>query len=181
MDQNRLPVFGDSIEGLSQAIPGIYGELRRMAAHYFRTERRDHTLQPTALVHETLLRLAGRGAWAWQDQKHFFVVAALTMRRVLIDHARGRQSWRHGGRSLAVPLDEARYVSIDPPDYASIHDALQRLEKINPSLAQIVELHIFGGLSFDEVAAVLHKGESTVRKHWTSAKVWLGKELGDEL
>jgi RNA polymerase sigma factor (TIGR02999 family) len=182
MNESFWPILVDGEEGLaglSQVIPMLYGELRRMAGVYFRGERGERILQPTALVHETLLRLTKPGAGPWKNRAHFFGAAAKAMRRTLIEHARARRSRKRGRGWQAVPLDEARLVPMNVPDYERIDDLLQRLERVDPLLSQIVEFRVFGGLSSAEIAILLHKGESTIRKQWALAKIWLRKELRD--
>ena len=161
----------------AELMQAAYSELRRMAAHFFRRERAGHTLQPTALVHEVFARLAGYGPRRYENQAHFFAVAARQMRQILIDHARRVQAHKRGGRWQRVTLDDVQLVCPRVPDFVVIDEVLRRFEKIDPHLSRIVELRVYGGLSSKEIAAVLEMGESTVRKHWADAKAWLECEL----
>lgn len=154
----------------------VYDDLRRLAGAYMQNERRDHTLQATALVHEAYMRLVDWKNVSWQNRAHFFSVAAEVMRKVLIDHARARQAQKRGGHKLV--LDEAISLpAAQPIDLIALDDALQDLEKIDPRQAKIVELRFFGGLSIEETAYILKISESTVRREWTFAKAWFQREL----
>jgi RNA polymerase sigma-70 factor, ECF subfamily len=136
-------------------------------------ERPEHTLQATELVHEAYLRLVGRQAPDWQDRAHFFAVAAQVMRNLLVDHARARRRDKRGG-GLIFPLDETHALAaVKSEDLLEIEDALKRLSAIDLRQGQIVELRYFGGLSIEEVAAVLHISECTVKREWRMAKAWL--------
>lgn len=157
----------------------VYDELRRMARGYLAGERRDHTLQPTALVHETYLRLVDHKAMAWEDRRHFFAIAATTMRRILVDHARCQRRDKRGGDRPKVSLDAVGELAA--PDRAAevvaIDEALERLAIEDRLKASVVELRFFAGLTNDETAAVLGLSEPTVRRHWRTAKLWLYREL----
>ena len=152
----------------------VYEELRRRAAAYLRRERVDHTLQPTALVHEAYLRLIGQERVVWQNRAHFFAVAAQMMRRILVDHARGHGRRKRSGAALRVTLDE-RIANAEPPacDLLQIDQALAELAAIDPRQSQIVELRYFGGLTESEVAEVLGLSRSTVTREWHTARAWL--------
>jgi RNA polymerase sigma-70 factor, ECF subfamily len=161
-------------------VPLIYGELRRMAAQQFRHEKPGHTLGPTALVHETYLRLFQADAGPWSNRAHFFGSAARAMRRVMIEHARARDAQKRGGGFEKVELDEGRvWVIEDPAAWLAVDQALDALEQRNKRQATIVELRVFGGLHSEEIANELGMGESTVRHEWSKAKKWLAKELCD--
>ncbi len=161
------------------AISHLYGELRRLAGHYLTGERTGHTLEPTALVHEAFLRLAGQRGTAWESRSHFVAIAATSMRRVLVDHARARHRAKRGGFQVAVPLDQAEAVAAAGFQAAvEIDRALERLAALDPEKAKLVELRVFAGLSLDETAAALGCSAATVTRHWRLARAWLLCELG---
>jgi len=165
-------------EALDRLLPQIYAELRRLAASYLWRERRDHTLQATALVHEAFLKLVDQRAVRWQSRAHFFGIAAQAMRRILVDHARARSAAKRGDGERPVSLDEAAVIGAMPDaDVIALHDALTRLETIDPQQSRIVELRFFGGLTMEETAEVLHISPATVGRDWTVAKAWLYAEL----
>ena len=163
---------------LDELMPLVYDELRRLASHYMRGERSGHTLQTSALVNEAYLRLTGHEEIQWQDRVHFFAVAAQTMRRVLVDHARRRGNRKRGGDALKVTLDEALIVSDErAAEVIALDDALARLAELAPRKSQLVELRFFGGLSIEEAAEVLGVSPGTVMRDWTFTKAWLRKEI----
>jgi RNA polymerase sigma factor (TIGR02999 family) len=160
-------------------LPIVYGELRRIAARRLRRERAGHTLQPTALVHETYLRLIDQRNVDWQSRAHIFSVAAHVMRRVLVDHARRHARQKRGDGTQLLRLEDV--VDVIPSVEISVlalDHALQRLEQLDRGLAQIVELRAFGGLTIDEAAHVMKVSPATVKRHWRTAKAWLARELG---
>jgi RNA polymerase sigma factor (TIGR02999 family) len=161
-----------------QLMPLVYAELRRRAAAYLRRERVDHTLQPTALVHEAYLRLIGQERVAWQNRAHFFSIAAQMMRRILVDHARERGRGKRLGAAMRVMLNE-RLASVDPPDceLLLLDQALDELAAVDPRQARLVELRYFGGLTEREVADVLTVSRSTVTREWLIAKGWLYRRI----
>jgi RNA polymerase sigma factor (TIGR02999 family) len=163
---------------LGQLVPLVYAELRHIAARQLARERPGHTLQPTALVHEVYLRLVDQRKTAWQDRAHFFGVAAQIMRRILVDHARRQNAAKRGDGISCVSIDDALEVpaSNDIP-ILSLDRALDRLQQLDPSLAMIVELRAFGGLTVDEAAHVLKISPSTAKRDWRTAKAWLTREL----
>ena len=153
----------------------VYAELRRRAAAYLRREPADHTLQPTALIHEAYLRLIDQDRVVWQNRAHFFAVAAQMMRRILVDHARGHGRRKRSGAALRVTLDE-RIAAVDPhsgDNLLQIDQALAELMALDPRQGQIVELRYFGGLTETEVAAVLGLSRTTVTREWQTARAWL--------
>jgi RNA polymerase sigma-70 factor, ECF subfamily len=156
----------------------VYGELRRLAGAYMRRERSDHTLQPTALVHEAYLKLVEQRSVDWQSRAHFFGIAAQMMRRILIDHARGHLRDKRGGGAIPVPLDEALVFA---PEQASelvrLDESLERLAKIDPRQGKIVELRFFGGLTVEQTAEVMGISPKTVKRDWSMAKAWLHGDL----
>jgi len=165
-------------DDFSELIRLVYSDLRRMAAQHFRHERPGHTLQPTALVHELYVRLFAQRPKTFRGRAHFFGVASRAMREVLVEQARRRGAQKRGGGQLRVSLEDLQIACPEPPDYAAIDAALTQLTSLDARLADIVEFRVFGGLSTSEIAAVLHMGKSTVRKHWALARAWLERELG---
>jgi RNA polymerase sigma factor (TIGR02999 family) len=159
-----------------ELLPLVYGELRRLADAYLRRERADHTLQPTALVHEAYLRLTGIRAANFNNRTHFYGAAATAMRRVLVDHARGRRALKRGEPPLR--LDAAMDVGIDMRlDLVSLDEALEQLARVAPRPAKVVELRFFGGLSVEETASVLSVAPATVKRQWAFARAWLHRAL----
>lgn len=163
---------------MDQLLPLVYDELHTIAARYFGRERRDHTLQPTALVNEAYLRLVDQQQAHWQNRLHFLGVAAIMMRRILVDHARSRQAVKRGQESHKVPLDDAMLVSEQRSvEMIAIDEALDRLAAMDPQQARLVELRFFGGLSVEETAEILRVSPATVKRHWNSARAWLHNEI----
>jgi RNA polymerase sigma-70 factor, ECF subfamily len=161
----------------------VYKELRRIAAVYLGREERNHTLQPTALVHEAYLRLTRMEVQDWQSRSHFFAVAAKLMRNVLVDHARANQSIKRGHAFTIVGLDEALCtIPSKPSEVLALDEALDRLANLDPRQSRIVELRFFSGLNEEEIGHILGISARTVKRDWRSAKAWLYKELhGDDL
>lgn len=159
------------------ALERTYRELRLLAAHYLRMERPDHTLQPTALVHEIYLRLADKRI-QWNDRKHFFVVVAGQMRRILVDHARGHQAEKRGAGAARVPLHEADRAELPrDEDVLAMDQALEVLKELEPRAASVVELRYFGGFSESEAADILEISAATLKRDWDFARAWLLKQL----
>jgi RNA polymerase sigma factor (TIGR02999 family) len=157
-------------------LPLVYAELRSLAAKLLRNERPDHTLQPTALVHEAYLRLVDQRVDTWQNKAHFLAIAATAMRRILIDHARRRRAAKRGG--ARVTLDDDVAAETGPSlDLLELDDALARLSALDARQGQVVELRFFGGLGVEETAAVLGVAPATVKRDWTIARAWLHREL----
>jgi len=164
---------------LDRCVPLIYGELRRIVARQLRAERGSHTLQPTALVHEAYMRLVDQSRVGWQSRTHFLSVAAIAMRRVLLDHARRHARAKRGGRIRKVTLaDEIVAASMFDVDVVALHDALERLTAADERQSRIVELRYFGGLSTAEIAETLEISERSVARELAHAKAWLRRELG---
>lgn len=161
-------------KALDSLISLIYGELRRLAASHLKRERADHTLQATALVHEAFLRLGGQRQFDWRNRAHFFAIAATMMRRILVDHARGREAAKRGG-SGEISLQGCADIAIDgrPPELVALDGALDALAKIDPEQVRLVELRYFGGLTTEETALVLGVSSRTVKRRWQTAKLWL--------
>jgi RNA polymerase sigma factor (TIGR02999 family) len=165
-------------DALDQLVPKIYAELRRLASSYLRRERPDHTLQPTALVHEAFLKLVDQRAVKWQSRAHFFGIAAQAMRRILVDHARAHAAGKRGDGARHVSLDNALLLTDIPSiDILALEEALTRLAGLDPQQSRVVELRFFGGLTMEETAEVLQVSTATVGREWTMAKSWLFAEL----
>jgi RNA polymerase sigma factor (TIGR02999 family) len=158
-------------------MPVVYGELRRLAHHYMRGERADHTLQTTALVNEAYLRLVGVDRMHWRDRAHFFAMAATLMRRVLVDHARQRARDKRGGGISVTSLDEHAIAAQPAVDVIALDEALARLASLDAQQERIVELRFFAGLTLEETAEALGISPATVKREWASAKAWLFHEL----
>jgi RNA polymerase sigma-70 factor, ECF subfamily len=164
-------------DAVNQLVPLLYAELRRLAASYLRRERSDHTLQPTALVHEAYLKLVDQDV-QWQNRNHFFGVAAQVMRRILVDHARGHQAAKRGGAVPKLSLDQAIIYSPERSgELLALDEILQRLAQLEAQQARIVELRVFGGLTVEQAAQVLGISPATVKRDWSLAKAWLAREL----
>jgi RNA polymerase sigma-70 factor (ECF subfamily) len=158
-------------------LEAVYPELRKIAAAYMQRESAGHTLQPTALLHEAYLKLAGAAA-DWKDRGHFFALSAIAMRQILVDHARGKQSQKRGSGIAPVPLDQAFvYRDEDPELLVSLDIALQKLAETDRRKARILELRHFGGLSIDEVAEATGVSVATVGRELRFAEAWLKREL----
>lgn len=157
----------------------LYPELRRIAAAFLAKERADHTLQPTALVHEVFIRLP-KGAISYQDSAHFFSLAARVMRRILVDHARSTLTQRRGRGKKVELKDEFIYEASHPEDMLALDAALDRLEGLQPRQARVVEMRFFGGLNEEQIAQVLEVNSRTVKRDWKVAKLWLYAELSPE-
>jgi RNA polymerase sigma factor (TIGR02999 family) len=163
-----------------QLVPIVYQELRRLAHHYMRGERADHTLQATALVNEVYLRMAGIDALQWRDRAHFFAMAATLMRRVLVDYARQRGRGKRGGGVSVTSLDDNLVGPQSSVDIVALDQALERLTAADPQQGRIVELRFFAGLSVEETAEALAISPATVKRDWATAKLWLFHALGTE-
>ncbi|HWC73309.1 MAG TPA: sigma-70 family RNA polymerase sigma factor [Gemmatimonadales bacterium] len=165
-------------EARKRLIPLVYRELRRLAARSLRSERPDHTLQPTALVHEAYQKLADAGGIRWKDRAHFFAVTAGIMRRILVDHARKRAALRRGGKIEKVPIEEPGAAgSMPDADVIAVDEALSELVKLDPRQARIVELRFFAGLNTEEAAEAMGVSRATVQRDWTVARAWLRHRL----
>ena len=163
---------------LTELTPLVYEELRRLAHHFMDGQRPDHTLQTTALVDEAYLRLAAQASPSWQNRAHFFAVAARAMRQILVNYAKSSRAQKRGGGALKVELDEAAIVSPEQSQaIVDLHEALERLGKLDSRKARVVELKYFGGLDHDEIAEVMKISTVTVRRDWVFAKAWLYDEL----
>lgn len=170
------------LSAANELLPLVYAELRRLAEHRMQREVPGQTLQPTALVHEAYLRLVGETDIAWDGRGHFFAAAAEAMRRILIESARRRKSAKRGGDRARFAVSETDAV-VEPgrlDDLLDLDEALKKLEKEDPKLAEIVELRYFAGLKIDEIAEVLDVSPRTVRRNWVFVRAWFGRELGIE-
>ena len=172
-------VSGGNREAPARLMPLVYDELRRLADHYLRRERPDHTLQPTALVHEAYLKLIDQTRVDWQNRAHFFGVAAQLMRRILVDHARRHQASKRGGFRQKLTLDEAvDYSQTRDIDLVRLDEALTALAQFDARQSRVVELRFFGGLTIEETAEALSVSPATVKVDWSMAKAWLRREIG---
>ena len=184
-DQNPPPApRSEAVRNKAEALlPMVYDELRRIAADYLRQDRPDHTLQPTALVHEAFLKIARHPNPNWRDESHFRAVAAMAMRQILVDHARGRNAGKRGGDRLRVTLSHAGLDAATGDDdglafdVLALDDAMRELEEIDLRRARVVELHFFGGLTFRDAASVLAIAPKTAESDWYFARAWLRKRL----
>lgn len=168
---------GDS-NAAAKLLPLVYDELRRLAAGHLRRERPDHTLQPTALVHEAYLRLIDQTRVDWKNRAHFCAVASEMMRRILVDHARKHQASKRGGGETRISLDEAVSFPHDVEiDVIAVDEALLDLSRLDHQQGRLVELRFFGGLTLDETAEVMAISRSTVQREWNMAKAWLYNQL----
>lgn len=167
----------------AELLPAVYEELRHLARGYLKRERSDHTLEPTALVHEAYLRLVDQDRLSWRGKTHFLAVGAQMMRRLLVDHARRRGRVKRGGDWRQVTLDHAVTPllgrSLGPEELLALEEALTKLAALDPRQARIVELRFFAGLEVAEVAEVLGVSKRTVEGHWTHARAWLRRELSE--
>ena len=163
-------------QALQAALPLVYDELRRLANHYMRRERPDHTLQGTALVHEAYLRLQKQGPTPFKDRSHFVAICAQPMRQILVEYARNHRAAKRDG-GVKLELDEAVAFQSRGLDLVALDDALIELAKLNPQQSQIVVLRFFGGLSLEETAQVLGLSTPTVMRKWTTARIWLHHQL----
>ncbi|HEV7670139.1 MAG TPA: sigma-70 family RNA polymerase sigma factor [Thermoanaerobaculia bacterium] len=165
-------------EAAQQVLPLVYEKLRGIASRQLRLERADHTLQPTAIVHEAYLRLVEQAGLDWPSRSHFFAFAARLIRRILVDYARHRNRAKRGGLSQKVTLHEMANLALEKStDLAALDEALSTLERVDPRKAAVVELKFFGGLTLDEIAGELKVSPETVSREWRRARAWLYREL----
>ena len=168
-------------EGDSQArdrlIPLVFEDLKEIARKYYDRERPGHTLQPTALVTELYLKLKEQRRVQWRNRQEFFAVSASLIRRILVDHARKHQAAKRGDGGPKISFEEAFGWIVEEPHLIALDDALQDLEKADPRGSRVVELHVFGGLKFEEIVEVLGIGRSTVLRDWKHARLWLRRHL----
>ena len=165
-------------EALDKLFPLVYGELRRVASAQLNCERENHTLQPTALVHEAYLRLIEQHSVDWQNRAHFFSIASEMMRRILVNYAVSRQAEKRGGAETKLVLDEAvSFAAERDIDLIDLDAGLSKLAELDERQARIVEMKFFGGLSTEETASVLEISDRTVKREWRSAKIWLYEQM----
>lgn len=177
-----LQLGHDDPATVNELLPLVYGELRRLAQRYMRSERPDHTLTTTALVHEAYLRLVDQTRVQWQDRNHFLGIAAIAMRRILVEHARRRNVQRRGGGQQRVSLSDLSLAQDDSADtLLALDEAMVRLAALNPRLVRVVECRYFLGLTEEETAAALEITSRTVRRDWIKAKGWLATALADDM
>lgn len=177
---------GDA-RALSQLMPLVYAELRRIARAQLRREARAHAIEPTALVHEVYLRLVDQDRAGWQNRAQFYAVAAQLMRRVIVDQARARQAGKRGGSAVHVVLQDVDALAAAPEgggdaahaaDVLAVDQALDRLAALDPDQARVIELRFFAGMTVAETAHVLGRSPRTIKREWRLAKAWLHRELG---
>lgn len=176
----RAAASGDRRD-LDALMAALYDDLRRLAVSHLGGERRDHTLQPTALVHEAYVKLLDQRSTAWRDRLHFFAVASRIIRRILIDHARARDADKRGGGRTRISLDGTDVAGSEREvDLLALHEALEELARLDEQQAKIVELRYFGGCTVEEVAEILSVGRRTVDRDWQAARTWLFVRLSDD-
>ncbi|NLD38195.1 MAG: sigma-70 family RNA polymerase sigma factor [Desulfatiglans sp.] len=165
-------------DALDKLIPLVYEELRHLAHNYMRGERKCHTLQTTALVNEAYLKLLDCSRVNWQNRAHFLAITAQLMRRILVDYARSKRSYKRGGAAERISLDEFKLVSRNTdPDLIEIDEALESLKQVDARKCQVVELRFFGGMTAEETAEVLDISPDTVLRDWKFSRAWLAREM----
>ncbi|MBI5472384.1 MAG: sigma-70 family RNA polymerase sigma factor [Ignavibacteriae bacterium] len=178
-------LFQDFVDGkkgsIDKLLPLVYGELRKIASKYLRDEYRDHTFQTTELVHEAYIKLLGDQNISWQNRAHFFGIAANSMRQILVDYARKRNSLKRGEGQTNLSLEHAMEIPIrSDEDLIALDDVLRKLESFDAGLSKVVELRFFAGLNVEETACALGRSPSTVKREWSLAKAWLFREMGKQ-
>jgi RNA polymerase sigma factor (TIGR02999 family) len=184
-NENVTVLMVDASAGKPQAaeklLPLVYDQLKELARQRMANERKDHTLQPTALVHEAYMKLVGNADVPWAGRAQFFFAAAQAMRRILVDHARSRGNLKHGGGRKRMPSNVLDLAAKEQSsEILALDEALTRLEGISPGVGEVVRLRFFGGLSIEETAEALAVSPRTVKRDWTYARAWLNRELSDE-
>ena len=183
--QNITLLLEDCYNGnknaVNELLPLVYNELRRISSKYLHDEYRNHTLQTTELVHEAYIKLVGGQEINWQNRAHFFGIAANSMRQILVDYARKRNSQKRGEGKTHLSLDNAEEIAFQSDeDIIELDEAMKKLEAFDPDLSKVVELRFFAGLNVEETAKVLNCSASTVKREWSLARAWLFRELGKE-
>jgi len=169
-----------NVEAQEHLLPYVYDELKRQARYYMSRERKDHTLQPTALVHEMFLRISEQSGVDWQNRSHFYGVAAHLMRQILVDHARKHSAAKRGSNTVHFSLDDLQIpVEQRAGSIIALHEALEKLEQHDDTQSKVVEMRFFGGLTNSEIADALGVSERTVGREWRSAKLWLFREMNE--
>lgn len=181
--QNITLLLEDCASGnknaVNELLPLVYHELKRISSKYLNDEYRNHTLQTTELVHEAYIKLVGGQEINWQNRAHFFGIAANSMRQILVDYARKRNSQKRGEGKTHLSLDNAEEIIFETEeDIIALDDAMKKLEAFDPDLSKVVELRFFAGLNVEETAKVLNRSTSTIKREWSLAKSWLFRELG---
>jgi RNA polymerase sigma factor (TIGR02999 family) len=165
---------------LEKLVPLVYGELRRMAKRYMRSQSAGHTLQTTELIHEAYLKLVDNKEKEWKSRSHFFGVAAQAMRHILVDYARAKQSQKRGGIQYQITLDENAVISNDSSgEIVALNEALEKLATLDERKVKVVEMKFFGGLTMEEIAEVLKISPETAKRDWRFARTWLLRELSE--
>jgi RNA polymerase sigma factor (TIGR02999 family) len=178
--QALLDLSGGDRGAIDRLLPLVYDQLRSLAERALRRERPDHTLTPTALVHEAYLKLAQLDRIGWQGRAHFFAVSARAMRRILISYARERKAGKRGGGAQHVPVDSVMVAAETRPEQlVALDEALSRLERLSERQARVIECRFFAGMGVDDTAAALGISPATVKREWTAARAWLTREMGD--
>jgi RNA polymerase sigma factor (TIGR02999 family) len=174
---------GGNVEALNELFPLVYKELLRLARSRLRSERRGHTLNTTALVHEAYLKLVEQKHVAWQNRAHFYAIASRAMRRILINYAEMRKAGKRGGGAVPIALEDAGIVFQDHQldELLALDQALNRLKEFNPRGATVIEQRFFGGLTFEEIAEAMGMSVVTARRSWSTAKSWLRRELREAI
>ena len=174
-------ISGGQTQAAEVLLPLVYDELRALAGRYLQRQPPDHTLEPTALVHEAFIRLVGNDQTNWSGRIHFFRIAAKAMRRILIDHARQRFSAKRGGNRRKLSLHDIMEPVVYKDEFViALDDALTKLAELDEQLVQLVELRYFGGFSIDETAQVLGISPTTVKRLWQIARGWLSREISED-
>ncbi len=165
---------------LDALMNAIYDELRRLAVKHMQAERGNHTLQPTAVVHEAYIKLIDQRSADWNDRVHFFAIASRIIRQILVDHARAHKAEKRGGGAARLPLDAGQSVAAEPNvDLIALDEALTALHELNERQAQVVEMRFFGGLTIDEIAESLGIGKRSVDREWKVARAWLFCQINE--
>ncbi|MCP3996894.1 MAG: sigma-70 family RNA polymerase sigma factor [bacterium] len=173
-------IKGGDTTAIDELLPLVYQHLRATAGEFFGGQPQQHTLQPTALVHEAFLKLVRNPEMNWRDRKHFFTVAATAMRQILVDHARGKARLKRGAGALHVTHSEIPSpFGAEGVDILDLERALTKLAELSPRQARIIELWFFAGLKVDDVGKVLEVSDRTIRRDWTHARAWLRRELNE--
>lgn len=172
---------GGDPKAQERLMPYVYDELRRLARSFLAQERGDHTLQPTALVHEAYVRLVDQTRVNWQNRAHFYGIASRMMRRVLVDHARAHAAEKRGGGAIRLSIDDVQVpLEQRAADFVALDEALERLSQFDERKAKVVEMRFFGGLNDEEIAEFLGVTTRTVLRDWKKARLWLYRELSTE-
>lgn len=166
---------------LNELMPLVYNELHRMARRAWNWQEEGNTLQPTALINEAYLKLAGSGNTSFQNRCHFFAVACTAMRQILVNHARSRHTGKRGSGQIALSIEDVQpAVHQEAAEVVALHDALERLQALDARKSQVVEMRYFGGFSIEEIAEILGVSVITVNRDWRLARTWLTREMKSE-